>query len=212
MAERRERDVEGPPGGGECCSLRGKRETESVLCNERSWGDRERLSDKDGKALTRNFEGKTSWGRYSPSPESNRELRKCLVACLPWLWDGEMLANKKERATSSPPVCLTVCPRPRSRLACLSVGLRSRRIRSLPTFTPQLGLLPTRTGSSLPAHAREKKNKKPRAIIMAIASASTSSSSSSLSLSLSSPARCHHETPLLVSPYIHGVVLYSRSL
>lgn len=110
--------------------------------------------------------------------------------------------KRKGRRAHLLSVCLTVCPRPRSRPACLRSG-RGRDELESSDLHATTWTLPTRTGPSLPAHAR---GKKPRAIIMTIASAS------SLSLSLSSPARCHHETPLLVSPYIHGVVLYSPSL
>lgn len=112
--------------------------------------------------------------------------------------------KRKGRRAHLLSVCLTVCPRPRSRPACLSVGSRSRRTR---VFRPSRHNLDSaNTDRSQPPGSRPRK--KPRAIIMTIASASASS----LSLSLSSPARCHHETPLLVSPYIHGVVLYSPSL
>lgn len=98
--------------------------------------------------------------------------------------------KKKGRGAHLPPASLSACPLITSR--CDQVFRPSRHTWALPT----------RTGSSLPsARPREK----PCAIkIIGIGIV--------IIIDIVIATRIHHETPLLVSPYIHGMVLYFSSV
>lgn len=113
------------------------------------------------------------------------------------------MANKRERATGSPSsVRVPACPQPRSRLARLSVGLRSRRSQVFRPFTPHFDFSNTdRFQPSRPTPA-----KKPRAITVVIGIGIV------MVIVIVIATHSHHETPLLVSPWVHGMVRPSSSI